>query len=687
MVRKDKTAVYVFVALVLAFVGIYFAGLTNSNNQPFATVPIDDFGKTSASPFQCPGDVSLCKVQGVCVANNKKSEPKVIFRTNANTFADYNNAGSWISLYCVPSNGVCADLQGGLIGYCNTGSQISIGSNAESQQPFFTTPQGNALRIYNGNLIVKTGSYYKEYSSNSCTIADVSPTPREPYTSNNQEKTTGDVNSFNGQALFSISGTTSLSKVISYSASTNGTATTPIYDVQTGDTATISGCDESYIKYGTYEIYDSCSVNQCNSENTGFKNCTNGRLSESITYCDLANGEVCSNGNCQPPFQITKVEFSDISGKVKTSFTPSEKVYIKSVFTSTKVSSGNVKFIIYKGVQKVQEVTKNSYNFLDGKANLIEITNPTNTGDYHVEVEIPTSTTLVKFGSNEEYKFRIALLLKLVSSIPYSEKTGTSLFTGSPIFIDLKAYDENDQKLLYVDTINLEVKFNGVIIQNPQFSQIDNVYRFAFVFNQPGLLQVKATLGLLGIVSNEVNFDQLSINNPTIITKITNLALIRTVTPGSTKTIYFETKDSFENYIETSNIVKIVPPGASTGSGDIDVSSSVTGSNGKYQFDYTFTDVGSYTINLISSAPGFPASTQPLVGTITVDPNTIDKECIFDGDCEYGEKCSNYKCVPDTGIPIVIYLIIGGVVLLIVLVVLIKISRKKSSQSIDLGGI
>jgi hypothetical protein len=722
MRKQKKTAVYVFICMLLIIGGIIFYNFASSGKF-LATIPLEDFGKKSISPYDCPQDVSLCKVQGVCEVDIQKAEGVVVARTNidlsrvpcgrygcsAGDIETYlHNSSNVINVKSTDFGDANSELsrsyfacESGSASHCYfTGSDYYIKSALFS----FTqkTPDGVEWKLYfgyaggNTYIFINEGSGVKGIGLNNYgyTSDKVPSTPQsiQSYLSKGQEVIMGNANIFNGVANFELRGQTNnliTFETLAYSSNYPGSKATSIYELQPGQRATISGCDDSYITYGTYQVYNQCNYNVCNSDNTGFKTCTNGQLSDSTTFCNIEAGEICKNGACEFPFTTKSIAFSDGLGNVKPSFIPGEKIYIKSTITSSRLSTGAVTFKVYSGSNKIEELSVSDYNFQDGRARLIEITNPTETGEYYATAEIPVGATKVKIGTNEEFTFRIGLPISLSFSVPYTTKTGTALLTNVPVYLDLRATDENGQPTS-ASSIFLEVKYNGVILPVPDYVKPQpeaGLYRFIYTFPNPGLLQIKAYVEKFGVKSNEKYYSALEIKSPQIVSKITNIGMLRTI-PPSTQTIKFESKDSYGNYISTNNVVKIVPPGASTGAGDIDVSTKVTSTDtGKYSFDYDFKDVGGYTINIQSTAEGYPIGDKPLSGTITVEPGAELKDCVDSTDCDYGKLCISNKCQTKEK-NILPYIIGGGIVLIIIILFLvIKLGGKKKTQSIEIGGL
>ena len=671
-----KIIILIFLALALF---IYAGGLKNIK---FFTTTITDSG-ISPSPYICPIGADGCDVRGVIKCNIPKKEGKVIFRTNAQSSDDYNEIGTWIAINAIPSGKELVETSD-LKGYCRSSSTTSY-----AQPTNRITPHNNRIMVWNSRLYIETPSSIRLYTL--CDNADLTPESKEPYSSNNQEIISGSTNLYSCSGEFRIidNGNIINSEQIIYSDSVPGESKSSFYSLESGQKAEIIGGDENNIEYRVLEIKEECVKSICNPSRTGYFECINGKLSDKVTLCNQEAGEQCFDGSdgaeCRIPFNKIDVTFLDSNKNQKSGFTSSEDIFLKIIISSEKISSGNLLIKVFEGENQIGSPIPVSNVQFDGKPLIIQLPNPSISGNYYVTLDISYLDNSITIGKDEKYNFRIAAPIILSMPLPYSPKTGTALYTTYPVYLDLKTTDANGNPV-DVSSIDLKVKLNGVLIPNPDYVTPlpePGLYRFIYEFKEPGLLEVRAKVNRFGVESNEVMFNQ-EIKRPFIITKFLNIGMLRSI-PPSIQRVKFETRDSLGNLIDTNNIVKIIPPGASVGSGDIDVSNSVNRESiGTYYFDYNFDKVGGYSIRIISSAEGFEVGNIADSGAINVNPGNIPDECSTSEDCNLGEICIDGKCKTRDR-PLLIYLIIGGMVVFIIVLTII-IFRLRKKQSVKLPG-
>ncbi|MBU0958780.1 MAG: hypothetical protein KKB31_02420 [Nanoarchaeota archaeon] len=674
MKKKNKPVLVIGLVILFAVIALLLSNQKGDLNFFALGTEVIEQGQTIAPSYTCPIGASYCQVSGVMeCSSHTQSDNRVIARTSLNL--DSQNRRIWYALYDENSQS--------LKSYCYrtviTGSLSNIKdialpyglSGKLARGPFNPCKNTDCLFIADGNRWI-------EYASQDTCNADLTPTDK--YGCVNNELCSGSISSYDCSAVFNINN--QKRDDLSYSSISPGRDETSTYTIQQGDRAEVVGGDNQYINYKAILEFETCIRDYCNQEKTGYFQCVNDQPG-SLILCNAEFGEVCVDTSegavCQLPFLEKKIEFTD-GNIIKAGFTPDDEIFLKSTIVSDKIDSANVQFRVYKGTELIEERTITNYDLRSGVPQNIEIDNPNELGNYYALATVNYGGKSIPIGERDDFSFRISATVSLSMPLPYSPTTGTALYTNSPIYIDLKASDENEAPVS-ISSYNLIVKINNIIMQNPQYVEPlpeDGLYRFVYQFDKPGLLSVTATVERFGVNSNEKNFES-EVKNPLIITKFTKL--LKSIPPSS-QTVEFETKNSYGQYLDTTNVVTIVPPGASVGFGDIDITSSVTRiDEGKYSFSFNFQDVGNYRIDISSTAEGYPIGDKPQSGSIVVTPGITPDECSETDDCGVGEICVDGKCkVKDQ--PITLYLLIGGGIILLIVITLlvIKLGKKKDFE-------
>lgn len=684
MKKKNKNILLGIGIILGIIVSIYFLNYFGVFSKlPFFSVStstgseIVDQGQSPS--YNCPIGVSYCRVKGVMDCNLiKAGSPKVIARTDNSDFSD-----GWIAIYNENSQSLQSYCDGGSI------SSTSISKSDPINLPFGVigylsygpfNPCRDTKCIYIVNTKYSDQNHYFEFEPKSCG-ADLTPTPK--YNCQNQEKCEGEISGYSCSGDFLVND--AIKDSLSYSStSTPGTRETSWFKINVGDSAEFLGGDSSYTKYEAIKEYQICFENFCQGEE-GYIECVNNKPGEFIPCTGVYK---CSNGKCVPPIDSIDITIKDGSGKEKAGFILDEdiNIFVKIVSGFTSM---NVKMQLREGSVDGNVVYEQSKLLGIGELKKFEVSGISEVGTYYVILEIDVGLTeKVYYGRETEEKksFRVSPSVVLSAPLPYSPTTGTNLFTDSPVYIDLKARDENNNPV-QITNYNIDVKLNGQSIQDAGYVQPlpePGLYRFVYAFASPGLMTVTASIEKFGVWSKPISYES-EIKNLRVITTFTNIGLFRSISP-STQTIKFETKNPFNDYIDTTNIVKVIPPGASTGAGDIDVSSSVQKVGmGKYEFSHNFDKIGGYQITIQSTAPGYPVGDQPASGTLTVIPGGEPDECVTSEDCSTNEACVNGKCQPINP-PYYLYMfIIGSVILVIILIFVIIKLRKKKSSEVNIG--
>lgn len=157
---------------------LFISGCAQTQFAPPSNARGAGNSSVSSTTYTCSvgsgGTGDFCDVQGY--VNNidvSSTTPHIIFRTNAISADDFDNSGKWIAII----------QSGSLQGYCRATSYVTGTSGTE----IITTNFGNQVITRNGEIYVVTKDHSRKYSA--CLSADTTSTPKEPYKSNNQEKT------------------------------------------------------------------------------------------------------------------------------------------------------------------------------------------------------------------------------------------------------------------------------------------------------------------------------------------------------------------------------------------------------------------------------------------------------------------------------------------------------------------
>jgi len=722
MKKKKINIPLMGVLILISLVVLNSQGVFDNLKFAATSSPVVDSGETTPE-FVCPSGASYCQVRGVMECNYKKEGEDIItFRTNVPSKLEYNKHSD-ISNYCckytVPDiagnfhciktcqtsegthywiaipyllNGNNAIKSSELHMYCVTGFTGGSRNNELITPLLYNT----RAYVYNSALYIETGNsndVLRRYEF--CDIEETTELRiRESIPNYFDKELTG-----GNQTIYSCSGNFIIedknsdiisTKQLFYSSNTNpDDDKTGWININEKETAKISGGDNNYIEYKVIQSIETCIKDVCEND-LGYRKCENSVHTDFVS-CDTSKGEKCidtsSDAICEIPFSKKDIFIVDKNGNKKSGFTSNESVYVKLDIQSNKVSSGNIILKVFKGSEEVHSEDILDVKFNTGKSLLVSIPNPKEIGNYYVKVEISFNSYTIKIGENQEYPFRISVPIFLSMRLPYSEKTGTTLYTNDIVYIDLQATDENGFPT-EVSEVVLKLKLNGQESPTPNYVYPlpdEGLYRFKYTFLESGIIESTAKLIKYGVESNEETRTS-EVKNPKIITTLTNIGLLRSIKPG-VQTITFETKDSYGDYVETNNIVKIIPPGASTGRGDIDISSQVEGSNGIYSVDYNFEQRGGYKISILSSAESYPIGDKPESGSIDVSPVNIPDECQTSLDCSSGKICIDGKCVQkDQPILLYIIFIISAIAIFILIIVIIKLSRKKKGTDVFIGG-
>jgi len=680
---KKRKNILLFMGIIIGVVlGLYLLNYFGAFNKiPFLSVStslgseVVDQGQSPI--YTCPIGVSYCRVKGIIECNNYKGgNPAIVFRGNS----VYGKQGYPIA-FAIPETT-------NLKSYIYDGKQISNNICDTGSSTYLYSVENPFAQIHwrNNELIIcyqSSGDMYaRAYEPGG--NADLTQGLLSGESCNeNKIRCEGEIGGYSCLGDFLINNVKKDS--LSYSSiSTPGTRETSWFNINVGDKAEVLGGDSSYTKYEAIKEYQICFDNICSSDE-GYVECIDNKLGDFIACEGVYK---CSNGKCVPPIDSVDIKIKDESGKEKLGFILDENINIFVKIVSG-FSTMNVKLQLRDGSIEGDVIYEESKLLGIGELKKFEVSGISEIGTYYVVLEIDVGLTeKVYYGkeTDEKNSFRVSPSVVLTATLPYSPTTGTNLFTNSPVYIDLRAKDENNYPIQITD-YNIDVKLNGQSISDAGYVQPlpePGLYRFIYSFLDSGLMTVTATIEKFGVESKPVSFES-EIKDLKVITTFTNIGLFRSISP-STQKIKFETKNPFNDYIDTSNIVKIIPPGASTGVGDIDVSSSVIRTDiGKYEFSHNFDKIGGYQINIQSTALGYPVGDQPASGTLTVNPGGDPDECVTSADCLTNEICVNGKCDPINP-PYYLYMILIGIIILLIILIFVIIKlRKKKSSEVDIG--
>jgi hypothetical protein len=649
---------------------------------------------TTANEFLCPG---ICDVNGWDDCTTQTGEiPIVIFRTNAQSFEDYNDRGqiTWVAINGIVSGNKFTKTQE-LHAYCITSTTGGSASNEILLDNNQVYPFNTRLYAYNGNLYVLTSAginneFRRLYKLCDDTIGDDTlkiATSLQSITSyTSRERFGGSSNPFQCSKDYTISNggvVKSTGKAV-YSSTTTGKYETGIKRLSKNDKIVFNG----NINYAVIDTSNACVRDTCTEDKSGIIKCvkdSNGCPIKSPTITNCITGEFCtqleSTAVCEAPFE----ESMDL----RAGFTTAEPITLNYGLKSTRVSNVFITFTLRNTnnrQQAIQVVGPTSLSLpITNKP--ISFTNPGLIGTYEIVVDKNYDGKSVQ---SEIYSFTIGNPLEITLKIPYSDLTGLKLIVGSQFYVDV-GVSENGVLIPDLVTVNPKATITTpdgaektIII--PQYIFKNDYIRYYFTVGEPGRFKFTAKASKFGVetIEKETNAE---IRVPKIDITYTNINQLTNTKPGL-KTIKFETRDAFGDLFTTDYTVKIVPSGASTGAQDIDATSLVkVVEAGKYEFDYSF-PAGAYIIKVKASSPGYPGFSELPSASINIDETGNDKQCGSSTDCPAGQTCnSSGQCVNIENPTWFLYAIVIGAILfaVVLLIIIVNLSRKKQ-KSVSIGG-
>jgi len=694
---------------------MYQAGLFRIG-LPASVVPIEN-GKTQTNvPYVCPSQASNCTVKGILNCADSNTEQKVVFRTNGVWIAwDGDNDGD-LDCYSVKSNP-------------SPNCNLKI-KNTITLPNTITTYGGMKFYGNSETIFTKKTEISFNYCANlrllSGTECSLDPIPLSQYSGN--EIYSGMQDAFTCSGLFKITDKTGKilnQETIQYSSSSTWSRSSGTYTIGTGDKASITGGSSNYVEYNSYFISE-CNFNECNSAKTGYYTCTNGRKGTILTpcsageectggissnarctvvptcsvnycnneltavipcvngkdgspnLCDTQNGWFCkvqsSVAQCVPPFIKSELSTSKPGYNMNENIIVNVNVYSQE----STINTGNVRVYLFNAPGAkipINTFFLNNYNF---KANLnvpLTIPNPGVSGTYYLTMDAMYNSKTVPFSIKPSFK----ISPEVTCAVNIKGETRPTPYVNNGVIVEVVTS-------MQVDRIVFDaLKYNNVVITNiptPTLTQSQDrafyIYSYKFLFTQSGLFEASAHAELAD-VSSLPSSQSIQVKDLYISALFTNLP--ECVKLGDTKTFYFETK-VLDNYENTNNYLGITNPEQVS---ETDISSLVTPvSTGKYSFTYTYSKLGAYDLNLISTSTEYNVGSNPIPGQIEVLANCDSEGCTSVDDCKANQICSNNKCV-DQGFDWT-YLLIGGIVLVaFVIVIVVILSRRKKRPDI-MGG-
>lgn len=697
MAKKDYKIVWLVIIILIAlYVMNSYDVFDRKGLRLFEIVPIDcPIGvlcHETYSPYECPSGVYRCNVKGImeCLTE-QPSQPKVYFRTNSVSSSNYNDEGIWIALDCIPSGDSCLKTTN-LNGYCRT-STISSGR----EDFFLTTPHGNRIYVYNSLIYIETAGTFRKYES--CTDAELSITPTEPYKSNGQELTSGAVNLYYCVSTLTVKGkdgSTKDSEQLKWDSTVSGMKeSVKEYLLEPGWTIELTGSgSRHYLVYSNLEQVESCDgkTQKCKADGTGYYDCIDNVVDfNNFTLCEA--GEVCDGYFCTLPFSYKEASLA------KTGYTLYEDIILKTKFISTTLTSGDVIIKTFKFGDSEPTYSKiiENYDFRTTSQQPIytSLVNPNEQGQYYVTVDLEYNGEIVPIIKSGEIQFRIAP--EVSCNINLRSEDRSELLVNVPIIIELNTYQGG-----FGSDMDL-IDFSGTTFNGKAFS-IDGssctggvsgnayIYTCNIITSEKGDLVIKAEVTKSQVKGNCNALKR--VNEPRITVGWVDTSFL-CAQPG-TKRFQFVSKDPFGNYIDTDNTLLVTEPATTR---PVDRSSLIQRTDvGKYEFDYPLAEplggIGSaisYKFEVTGYSDVYKISSTPIAGILEVRVDCKPQECLTNQDCidKYG---SNWLCYQgnckEGGRPdwLLYALIFGGIIagIFVVFLIIHFAKNKKASGGLEL---
>jgi len=715
--KKKKSKIWVIALIILALVFAGYMGWFKIGNS-YSFVPIDCnpgvlCHEATGIYYECPLDVAGCLVKAVMECNNPTSQQKVVMRTNAGSFEDYNTRTSviWIALRGLISNDVFTstdDLHVYCVSSVTGGTTTSPIILPDGKSPIYNTQLwawGSKLYVLTGS----TGDIRRAYDlcdstldANTLAIAK-SNSPVAGMSS--KEVVAGTENTFQCNGRYEIyNSLTDYNKnpkpmpfyydsqfMWSSSKAGNKTSTPNPSQINPGQVVYATGGTTTHIYYSNLKDVETCTIPVCKSDKSGFYECKNGLVNRlNLTDCDINGGYVCEPtlGKCSFALTEKTIKIQDEWGTEKPVFITTDKITVNTKLRSERISSGIVTLQVFSDSDPYNYIAdyNKDYIFTSTTYTPIPIDNPSISGGYFIKVyATPTGKDPIYIGS---YNFDIAEKIESSVNIRAKEVFG-KILVGQEFYIEVNVIDTKsppqEAKKIY-----LNITLNGIPLEVPSSyeditSGTTRTYRFTITANQPGPIVAKGYVeSLNGALSKMTSFSS-SVESIEVNTDYIDLPTGCT-NPGI-KTIHFESKDSNDNYIETINSLYLT----NTLSSLKNISDLIKRTDvGKYYFTYDFT-VDSYSLLLNAYSPVLGKSSQPRTGSFESNNVCDEKECGSNAECVnlHGEGwiCSSGTC-KDSNPDWLTYLIVGIIAfgIIVFIIIIIKYTKSKQSPDISLGG-
>jgi len=457
MRRKPNILIIAIPVIIVTLIILFQLGLFK-NLTTNKVVPIEGPGKTASNTlYSCPLSASECQVSGTMNCDvPSTTQSKVTFRTNGNWIA-WDIDGSGLRCYSQKSNPSPN---------CNIKSDYVL--TIPDSIPGYGGKKfyGSASDIFTKKQEIEV-NYCADIRIFSGTGCDLTPTPKEPYTSLKQEIIgSGTISPYYCTGTItklSSSGATLNTEQLSYQSTVKGSKSSNTYTLKPGEQLKVTGGSSNYVSYNSYFVtecdFDYCSSNSifkcdngrktsvstpcgtgftctgginanavcvkqavcsgtsnCNEQATGYNDCNNGQTG-SFHLCNTDAGEVCKSVNsvaqCIPPFKILSISPS------KQGFTKEEGalIYVEAVSTDsrTDIVSGFVR--LYLSDKPDFSVIKATYdiNPFDFKANVRKEKQITGLdyGTYYVKMDLNYNGKVLKVPEVKSFKVNPKMVLSL----------------------------------------------------------------------------------------------------------------------------------------------------------------------------------------------------------------------------------------------------------------------------------
>lgn len=673
---KRKVSPWIIIIIVL--VGLYF--LPQINFKGFSITEIINSG-TVNNYYECEssGENSFCDVQGRIECNTTSgTQPLVDFR---GTY-DYNTNGAIV--------GFKAPGQTGMSSYVHNERESSAKCGDDRSELLYIVTNPNAqIRLYNGNLLTcsQSGNNLEAWTWELGGNANTDPSLQQGEVCNQGRiHCAGEGIVYQCQGEFTAGTYTEIMDCASAEPCTDTSATKTLTP---GQTATISGGDENTIDFEEYVVIETCNIDVCTDDKQGIIRCVNERPADIPDPCDIDAGEVCKDSPtgayCVPPFELGSLVFRNADNtQTVQAYTTDEAVNIRFLVQSPSVNTPVPTTIRIKKGDEIKyeeniQYTPNAYRF----EALSSIILP---GTYTVELELNYLGSKIKFGgfsfiiTSTPIQVSLDMSTKLIDDETGGEYNSyNEFYTNHPIKLEMHVYESGntDNKVTF-DSYDVKAYLNGNQIQLPEPTISLGLAKYNLILQNSGNLVIEGTATKSGLESDLVSIDN-HVDTPSVEVIYLNDKNLKSLEPGTTADVEFETRSSIGNLLSTTNDIRVLETG-----GTEQTIGNIFGSNGEYYFPFTFGNSGdqqkAYQFFIVSSALNHLSSVETQSALISVSPgNQGEVECVSDSQCNDGYECVNEECkAKDLPFSPMLYLVIGIVAVLILIIIIAFVRRKRS---------